>query len=84
MTRIIEGVYTVDDVAELRDRTAIGSYIEFNKVIYKEDRVYDPKKDGRRVRIKGIVTEKYPNIFMLSREDGSEETYSWVDYLLGR
>lgn len=70
----------VEDVNKLRDNTRIGELIEFTSDKYArcDGFGYQPFKDTKKV--KGIVTAKYPNIFVLN----DNETYSWVDYIIGK
>lgn len=66
-----EGNLTMEDVRLLKRKTRIGDYIRFKTDDIQSDNTYV---------VKGIVTQKYTNIFIL----GNEKAYSWIDYLLGR
>lgn len=70
----------VEDVHELRDNTRIGELIEFTSDKYTRcDRFgYQPFKNIKKV--KGIVTAKYPNVFVLN----DNSTFSWVEYIIGK
>ena len=74
----VDAVYTIDDVNELRDKTPIGSEIEF----VVDDFEMSEEKGRNKIRktIKGVVTGKFPQVLVL---DG-KYTYTWKDYLLGK
>lgn len=67
--------FFVDEIDELREQTALGSMISFTT----SESQWVAKK-----RVTGIVTAKYPNIFLLKDCHGTEKSYSWKDYLIGR
>ena len=56
----------VEDVHKLRDNTRIGELIEFTSDKYArcDGFGYQPFKNVKKV--KGIVTAKYPNVFVLN------------------
>lgn len=60
---------------DLREETPIGSLIKF-----KTNKSTWDNQDGRVVTVKGIVTEKYPYVFMLD----NGRSCTWVEYLLGK
>lgn len=70
----------IEDVHELRDKTRIGELIEFTSDKYArcDGFGYQPFKNVKKV--KGIVTAKYPNVFVLN----DNNTFSWVEYILGK
>lgn len=70
----------IEDVHELRDKTRIGELIEFTSDKYArcDGFGYQPFKNVKKV--KGIVTAKYPNVFVLN----DNSTFSWVEYILGK
>ena len=69
----------VEDV-QLRDNTRIGELVEFTSDKYArcDGFGYQPFKDTKKV--KGIVTAKYPNVFVLN----DNQTFSWTEYIIGK
>lgn len=66
-----ERLYNVEDAYRLRDKTPIGSFIKFKK--------FDSYKRSN-VTISGVVTAKYPFIFILD----NKLSCTWNEYLLGK
>lgn len=80
--KIHYGEFTIKDIDKLREETALGSVISFKtnrrKGFNHDEGAYAEK------RVIGTVTAKYPRIFLIRDCGGNEETYTWVDYLLGK
>ena len=76
------GDFTPKDVDRIREETVLGSVISFKtkrrKGFNHDEGAYVEK------RVVGTVTAKYPQIFLIRDCQGNEETYTWVDYLLGK
>ena len=69
----------VEDIEQLKNETPIGTFVKFHKY-YPIDRQTDSdneeiKRDKNTI-ISGVITAKYPHLFML--DDGS--TYPWKQY----
>lgn len=72
------GGFPLKNIHMLRDRTKIGETIKF-----RSDRYYEEGLSGNEGKPRVItskVVAKYPHVFEL--ENG--ETYTWVDYMLGK
>lgn len=67
--------YEIKDVYKLRNKTRIGESIRF-----KSDRNVRGDNEGKKKIVRGAVTAKFPYVFLLD----TGETYSWVEYFLGK
>ncbi len=77
--KIHVGDFHLEDIDRIRQETPLGSTISFKiKRKPRRDDTWDEKT------VFGVVTAKYPRIFLLKDAYGHEETYSWTDYLIGR
>ena len=78
----LKGSTTVEEINNLRDNTPVGTYIEFKRKVSESVSATGLRgiSKGDLITISGIVTKKFPNVFMLD----NEKTYSWKDYMLGK
>lgn len=70
----------IEDVHELRDNTKVGDLITFTSDKYARCAGFGYQEFKNIKNVKGVVTAKYPNIFVVN----NSETYSWVDYMIGK
>lgn len=80
--RKLKGPATVEGIDRLRNDTPIGTYIEFKRSVSESVSTTGLRgiSKGDLITVSGIVTKKFPNIFMLD----NGKTYSWKDYMLGK